>query len=56
MINIPLTIATELSIKEEQVKAVIKLFDEEATIPFIARYRKEHTGGLDEEQLRNIEE
>ena len=50
-----LRIAKKLSINESQVKEVIKLFDEEATIPFIARYRKERTGGLDEEQLRDIE-
>ncbi len=49
-------IAKELNIKDEQVKAVLKLFSEEATIPFIARYRKEKTGGLDEEVLREIEQ
>ncbi len=53
--NLPLIIAKELNVKTEQVEAVIKLFDEDATIPFIARYRKEHTGGLDEEMLREIE-
>lgn len=50
------TIAEELNIKTEQVNAVINLLAEEATIPFIARYRKEKTGGLDEEILRNIED
>ncbi len=48
-------IAGKLNIKEEQVKAVLNLLEEEATIPFIARYRKEKTGGLDEDQLREIE-
>ncbi len=54
--TIPQIIAQELNIKVEQVEAVIKLFKEDATIPFIARYRKEHTGGLDEEVLRQIED
>jgi uncharacterized protein len=54
--NIPVTIAKELNIKNEQVDSVIKLFREDATIPFIARYRKEHTGGLDEDVLRQIED
>lgn len=48
-------IAKKLNVKEEQVKAVLNLLEEEATIPFIARYRKEKTGGLDEDQLREIE-
>ncbi len=56
MINIPALIAKELSLTTEQVIAVKSLFDEGATIPFIARYRKEHTGGLDEDFLRNIED
>ncbi|GJQ61256.1 MAG: RNA-binding transcriptional accessory protein [Melioribacteraceae bacterium] len=55
-INIPEVIAQELSIQPKQVKTVIDLFDDDATIPFIARYRKEHTGGLDEDALRIIEE
>lgn len=54
--NIPLVIAKELNILEKQVNAVINLFNEGATIPFVARYRKEHTGGLDEDYLRNIED
>lgn len=54
--NIHAIIANELSIKVEQVDSVIKLFLEDATIPFIARYRKEATGGLDEEILRQIED
>lgn len=48
-------IAKTLNIKTNQIKEVLTLFSEEATIPFIARYRKEQTGGLDEVQLREIE-
>ena len=47
-------IASELSIKSAQVAATIELLDEGNTLPFIARYRKEKTGELDETQLRNI--
>lgn len=54
--DIPQIIANELNIKHGQVEAVIKLFREDATIPFIARYRKEHTGGLDEDVLRKIDD
>jgi len=54
--NIPNVIAKEINIQTKQVDAVINLFKEDATIPFIARYRKEHTGGLDEEMLRQIED
>ncbi len=50
------TIAEELSIKEKQVEETIKLIDEGNTIPFIARYRKEVTGGLTDEQLRDLGE
>ncbi len=49
-------IASELSIKEQQVTATIQLLDEGATVPFVARYRKEVTGGLDDIQLRNLNE
>jgi len=49
-------IAEELAISENQVEVAIKLLDEEATVPFIARYRKELTGGLDDTQLRTLEE
>ena len=49
-------IAKELNVKVFQVDAVIKLLDESNTVPFIARYRKEATGELDEEQIRTIEE
>ena len=54
--NIIPFIAKELNLRNEQVEAVIKLFKEDATIPFIARYRKEHTGGIDEEVLRQVED
>ena len=49
-------IAEELNIKEKQVEATIKLIDEGNTIPFIARYRKEVTGGLSDETLRDLGE
>ena len=50
------TIATELNIKQSQVENTIKLIDEGNTIPFIARYRKEVTGGLSDETLRTFGE
>ena len=49
-------IASQLNIKVSQVQAVLDLFSEAATIPFIARYRKDKTGGLDEVQIQQIEE
>lgn len=49
-------IATEINAKINQVNAAIELLDGGATVPFIARYRKEVTGGLDDVQLRNLEE
>lgn len=49
-------IAKELSVKPFQVNATIKLLDEDNTVPFISRYRKEATGELDEEQVRTVEE
>ena len=49
-------IADELNIKESQVEAAVKLIDEGNTIPFIARYRKEATGNLSDEILRNLDE
>ncbi|MGG3281831.1 Tex family protein [Paenibacillus solani] len=49
-------IAKELQLSEKQVRTTVELLDEGNTIPFIARYRKEMTGELDENQLRNIEE
>ncbi len=48
-------LAKNLGIKVSQIEAVLKLLEEGATIPFIARYRKEATGSLDEEQIRSIE-
>ena len=53
--SIPARIADELSVREAQVAAAIQLLDEGATVPFIARYRKEVTGGLDDIQLRELE-
>lgn len=50
-----LLLSKELEIKPSQIEAVLKLLSEGATIPFIARYRKEVTGSLDEEQIRVIE-
>lgn len=49
-------ISEELSIKEQQVNAAVTLLDEGATVPFISRYRKEVTGGLDDSQMRTLEE
>jgi len=49
-------IASELNVREEQVEAAIGLLDGGATVPFIARYRKELTGALDDAQLRTLEE
>src|SRR5690348_18269676 len=49
-------IAQELGVREAQVTAAAALLDEGATVPFIARYRKEVTGGLDDTQLRTLEE
>lgn len=56
MKSIAARIAEELQVREEQVAAAIGLLDEGATVPFIARYRKEVTGTLDDTQLRNLEE
>ncbi|QFU77716.1 RNA-binding transcriptional accessory protein [Halioglobus maricola] len=56
MQTIPQRIAEELSVREAQVNAAIGLLDEGATVPFIARYRKEVTGALDDTQMRNLEE
>ena len=55
-IKIVQTIAKELSVGAQQVAAAVALLDEGATVPFIARYRKEVTGNLDDTQLRNLEE
>lgn len=48
------TLSKNLNIKEDQIKAVLDLLAEGATVPFIARYRKEVTGALDENQIREI--
>lgn len=56
MLNIEQKIAEEIAAKPAQVNAAIELLDGGATVPFIARYRKEATGGLDDTQLRNLEE
>ncbi len=56
MIDIERTIARELNIKPWQANAAISLINEDNTIPFIARYRKEATGGLDDELLRQLNE
>ena len=47
--------AKELEITEKQINAVLELLEQGNTVPFIARYRKEATGGLDEDQIRNID-
>ncbi|MDE5446012.1 S1 RNA-binding domain-containing protein [Bradyrhizobium sp. CSA207] len=56
MANINQKIAQELGVRPEQVEAAVTLLDGGATVPFIARYRKEATGALDDTQLRNLEE
>jgi len=56
MDNMTTIIAKELSLRPEQVSAVIELLDAGNTIPFIARYRKEATGSLDDQQLRRLSE
>ncbi|GAB4189684.1 MAG: Tex family protein [Coleofasciculaceae cyanobacterium] len=56
MLNIPQLIAEELSLQPSQIQNALELFAEGGTIPFIARYRKERTGSLDEIQLRNLSE
>ena len=48
------TLSAELNIKESKLEATIQLIDEGNTIPFIARYRKEVTGSLDDEVLRKM--
>src|SRR5512136_3272870 len=49
-------LALELNAKAPQIAAAVSLLDDGATVPFIARYRKEATGGLDDAQLRTLEE
>ena len=48
-------LATEFAVRSNQVEAAIKLIDEGASVPFIARYRKEVTQGLDDIQLRQLD-
>ncbi|RDH48837.1 hypothetical protein CBF18_17325, partial [Mastigocladus laminosus WC112] len=54
MLNIPQLLATELNLKAYQVQNALELLAEGATIPFIARYRKERTGEMNEVQLREL--
>ncbi|MBW4490191.1 MAG: RNA-binding transcriptional accessory protein [Trichocoleus desertorum ATA4-8-CV12] len=54
MLNIPQTLAEELNLRPNQVKSALELFAEGATVPFIARYRKERTGEMNEIQLRDL--
>jgi uncharacterized protein len=54
--NINRQIAEELGVREQQINATVELLDGGATVPFVARYRKEITGGLDDVQLRTLEE
>lgn len=54
--RIAFSIATQISARPEQVVSAVKLLDEGSTVPFIARYRKEVTGGLDDTQLRTLNE
>ncbi|MGV0373376.1 Tex family protein [Corynebacterium pilbarense] len=56
MTSIAATIANEINVRDNQVEQALKLLAEGNTVPFIARYRKEATGGLDDAQLRHIEE
>ncbi len=56
MLSITQRIADELTVNAQQIAAAIELLDEGATVPFISRYRKEITGGLDDTQLRTLEE
>ena len=56
MSTINARIASELNVKVDQVAAAVELLGEGATVPFIARYRKEKTGGLDDTQLRRLDE
>lgn len=56
MISFSAPVSRKLSIPEKQVTAVLELLSEGATIPFIARYRKDRTGALDEVQIQNIQE
>lgn len=54
MLDIPKYLAEELSLRSQQIQSALELFAEGATVPFIARYRKERTGSMDEVQLREL--
>ncbi len=56
LLNLIQQIAQELSLRESQVESAVRLLDEGNTVPFIARYRKEATGSLDDTQLRDLED
>jgi uncharacterized protein len=56
MLSIESRIAAELAVRPPQVLAAVALLDGGATVPFVARYRKEATGGLDDVQLRTLQE
>ena len=56
MANVHQQIAQELGVREQQVEAAVTLLDGGATVPFIARYRKELTGALHDARLRTLEE
>lgn len=56
MLQINQQIAQELNVRPQQVEAAVRLLDEGSTVPFIARYRKEVTGALDDTQLRDLEQ
>ncbi len=56
MLSIENRIANELSVQTKQIISAVELLDEGSTVPFISRYRKEVTGGLDDTQLRKVEE
>jgi len=56
MLSIVERLAQELGVQPRQVQSAVELLDGGATVPFIARYRKEVTGGLDDTQLRLLEE
>jgi len=56
VVNTNRQIAEELGVREQQIEATVTLLDGGATVPFVARYRKEITGGLDDAQLRTLEE
>ncbi|WOO87322.1 Tex family protein [Mollicutes bacterium LVI A0039] len=55
MLQIINNLATELNLKPKQIETVLKMLEEGSTVPFIARYRKDQTGNLDEDQIRAVE-